>query len=312
MRLSLLLAAGISLFAASIIDPSPAWAQDPTPEEIERFQGHLQQGGTLLEEERYHEAIAELEEARQIIDHPRIALSIAGAYGDWGRCEQALYEYETLQSRDELSDDISERLERGLSRIQECVPMGKLTILCEPQRAVLNIDGQSSACPFEEERRVDDYQITVSLDGFQSHQETVSVSSHQETTLKIELQPEITPVEDDAPSDMDWIAMAGFGAIGLGSAVLIGGGFSDLSSRNRTGEIAAAYGQGDGARLAQLESEADSARLRTAILYGAGGIFLATGIALQFIDLSTDDSSAPQAGLSLSVSPTAFATTWRW
>lgn len=281
-------------------------AQDLPEEDLKIFERHLSEGGQSLDAGDYESAIDHLDQARELIDHPRLSVSIAGAYLAWQRCSNAEREYEQLLERDDIGDDQRGRVEQGLAEAREdCVETATLRVSCEPASTQLRIDGDSVDCPFEGEVEAGEVGLTASADGFESHSETLILEPHEVMDTRVTLVAEEI---EEPPSD--WVPMASYGAIGLGSVMLLSGGVVDYRAGSRSTEIAQAQNAGDQQRLQELESDASSARKLNAILYLGGLTFVGGGLALQFLDIGGSDNDA--ADFAFGLTPTGFATTLRW
>ncbi len=300
--------AAIVLASVAFFTSQPAVAQDLSEEEMASFEAHLSEGGTLLDEEVFDRAIEELDQARQLIDHPRLSVSIAGAYLKWGRCAQAESEYSTLLERDDLDERQQTRSEQGLEDAKnDCVEMATLRVRCEPDDAELQIDGERHDCPFEDDVAVGNYQIEVSAEGFETHSESVAVEANSVADTEIALMVQ----EVDEPST-NWVPIASYSAVGAGALMLAGGGFLDYRAGARSTEIAEAQQEGDMARIEELEASASSARTANALLYVGGLSLVAGGVALLILDPGASESANDGSTFSLGLSPTGISTTLRW
>lgn len=286
--------------------PLTATAQDLSPEQMEAFEQHIASGGKFMDEGRFKEAIDELSQARELIDHPRLSVGIAGAYLSLDRCSAAQREFQSLVERPDLSEELQERAQTGLAEARDdCQEVAALRIDCQPAEVSLRLDGQPISCPFEEDVLVGDHPVEASAQGFEDHASTITVVPEEVTEVRITLDP----VEVEPPSG-GWATYVSYGAMGAGALMLAGGGMLDYRAGARSTEIAQAQQQGDFDRIAELESSASTAKLTTAILYVSGVALLGGGIALQFIDLSSSDEDS--SGFAVDLSPGGISTTFRW
>lgn len=301
-----------------------ALAAQPSSEDIELFQQHLAQGGQFLEEGRYPEAIEALESAQAIIEHPRIALSIAGAYRDWGRCQRSRHEYEALSRVDGLDEETKQRLERGLGRLDDCVERAQLSVQCTPEGGEFFLDGEAQSCPFEADVEVGERELKLSAQGYQSERRIVEVLPLEGAQVSMVLQ-EQEEEEEEAPAKVEirepkaqkekippvvlWTRVGGYTALGLGVGALAGGVISDLSAGGRVSEMAQSYEDGDFSRIEELERMANSARLRTILLYSGGALFIATGIVLSAVDVAPIPDAADFV---VGLSPQGLWARMRW
>ncbi|MGM0556968.1 MAG: PEGA domain-containing protein [Myxococcota bacterium] len=307
--------AGCLLIAMScILLPSTTSAQKPSPEQIQAFEDYVKSGSELLERGEYRDAIADLERARAIIDHPRIVLTIATAYEKWGRCEQASRRYRDLLARDDSGDRIIEKARQRLDGLDTCEQRATLIVDCEPTSANVRIEGRTYACGKKLDLEVGVREVTVSAQGFATARQKVEVLAGETVRERISLRPERGVDADTSGDDIAWKRYAGFSAIGVGSALIAGGFFSDVSAVRRGQEILDAQQSADTQRVSELELQARRARTRTAILYGAGAVVAGAGVTLLLIG-DDDAAESPQdkaAAFDLVLTATGADVRVRW
>lgn len=291
---------------------SNAAAQDVSEEQLEDFERYVAEASQLIDEGDFREGIDRFDRAREIIDHPRLSVAVADAYLEWNRCSQARDRYRQLLDRDDLGEERRDAVETGLAEAtDDCTQMADLQIECSPTETTLRIeeaaDGPELDCPFDGDVQTGDIEIKAEAPDHVATVETVHVDADGPNRHNIDLMH----VDDD--SDLDWAPVATWGTIGVGSALLAGGLVSDYRTGRRIEAAAEARDDGDYERLDELESDADSARTRTAVLYGTGGLLVATGVTLQLIGVDAifgGDDETDTA--SLDVGPGSISTTWRW
>ena len=284
----------------------PLHAQ-PSPEQMEAFKAHVKAGGQSLDSGDYRRAVSELEKARAIVDHPRIELSIAKAYEQWGRCEQAGRHYRRLLERDDVGQPMGAKVRRRLDDLDTCVQTGSLLVACTPSSATLRIDGEPQWCGQTLDLTVGEKTLVLEADGYVSETETVRVEPAETVRERIELERQ--PQKANGPTS--WRRYAGFGALGLSTALLAGGFFSDTSALQRSEDLLAAQRSGDVEQLAQLENEARRARTRTALLYGFGVVAAGAGVTLLVLDQNASES-ASGASLQLRLNGIGVDAEIRW
>ncbi len=285
---------------------SDAKAQDLPAEDLETFEHHLSQGGQSLDTGDYETAIEHLDQARQLIDHPRLSVSIASAYLAWERCSQAESEFQALLQRDDIDDEQRHQARSGLDEArQDCAETATLRVRCEPASTELRIDGEMVECPFEGEVEAGEVGINASADGFQTHSEVLIAKPHETVESSISL---VTEEIDEPPSD--WLSLASYGALGLGSVMLLGGAVVDYRAGSRSTEIAQAQNEGNHERVLELESDASSARKLNAFLYLGGLTFVGGGLVLQLLDFGDSESGEP--GFALGLTPRGVSTSITW
>lgn len=306
-------------FTVAVLMATPAIADQPTPEQLEAFEAHVERGASLLDDEDYAAGIEELKVARQIVDHPRLAVRIAEAYADWGRCARAEEEFEVLAEREDIDDETRQAVADSLEGLDDCVAMASLSVECTPEDARLMLapreeaetDEKSVHCPFEGDIAARHWEVRAIAEGYEDAVESVAIEEGDAVELAMTLEETIEEIEPVDEDDTDWAPLVGYGAIGTGAALLVGGGILDRRAGDRATRLAAARDDGDQARIDDLESDARTARIANIALYAGGLTLIAGGVALQFVDLgSSDDEVAP--GFSLHVGPGSVTTRLQW
>lgn len=302
-------------FAIAVCIATPVWADGPTAEELEAFEGHVERGASLLDEEEYDDAIEELEQAREIIDHPGIALRLAEVYSEWERCSHATEEFESVLAQDDVDERMVQAAEEGLEQLEDCVEMVLLSVECSPDHARLVIRGdevdEKVDCPFEGEVVAGPLEVRAEADDYEESIEHIELEPGDDPQLTMTLEQvveEVEPVDDDGDG---WVPYASFGAMGAGVLMLAGGGLLDRRAGQRASEMAEARDAGDQQRIDELESDASTARKANIALYAGGLTLLASGVALQFIDFG---STAPEdePGLSMDFGPGSVSARIQW
>lgn len=276
----------------------PADAQQPTKSDIEAFESHVKRGSELLDSGDYREGIDQLEKAREIIDHPRVVFTIADAYRQWGRCEIADSRYRDLLARKDVGDDMADRIRADMDRLDSCIQKTTLIVECEPPDARVEVADQEFACGDRLNLEVGEVTVKVNAPGYRSETRSVKLTRDEVLRERISLQQVPTSNEKDS-SGVHWQTYAGFGSLGLGSALLIGGFFSDVSAVRRGQNILTAQQDGDTQRVAELEDEARRAKTRTAVFYITGAVAVSAGVVLLTLDQTPDSETAGPDGAQL-------------
>lgn len=291
--------------AVAAVMAVPAVGGAVEPEELEQFEQHVEKASSHIDAEDYEEGIEELEQAREIIDHPRVSETIADAYKDWGRCSLAEGEYADLMERDDVDAERLEQVEESAKRLEEeCVELAVLHIRCVPEAASLTVDDQQKSCPFEGDVPVGELEVRADAEDHEPVVETVDVEANDRNEHAVELQP--TPT-------VDWIGIGSWSAIGVGAGLLATGGLNDYWSGRRATRIADADRRGAQERVEYLEDRARTARITTVSLYLGGAVLVAAGTAAQFVDVEEvlfADDEVP--GVSLRFGPSKLTATFRW
>ncbi len=309
-------------------------AAELTPEDMQMLETHLERGRDHLDEGNFEAAIDDLEQARQLHDHPLISVNIAEAYRKLNRCSIAEAEYEALAARDDLEGEVRAEFEEGREKLDECVETVQLSIECVPEEATIELQGpdmeEQFDCPFVDEMEVGMVRVEVSKPGFQTEVLEIVLEAGEDSSVEVALDAEPEPEEEPLASDAgeevgdesvpdeplvaagepQWPTIASLAAIGVGTAMIAGGGLVDYGSRSRAEELAAARDAGDREYLETLESQGTNRRLTAGILYTGGLLFIAGGVTLQLIDFTPSESNS--SNLSIWASPTGITTTISW
>jgi hypothetical protein len=192
--------------------------------------------------------------------------------------------HEDAQGQITLEPGKTEEVALTLNKIKP----GQLVISTEPAGAQVTINGSVvGTSPVTKEVAAGDYNVVASLDGYESDDQTVSLTAGKSTEVRLQLE-KIVPTSAyklwGHVSLWSGVALAGFGGASLGMAL---GAAND-------------YDGGDG----DLEAK-DKAEMFTGMMYlgfGLGASAIATGIILLVMDPgSSEDTSSTSAG----VMPTA-------
>lgn len=330
----------VAIGTVLVVGSAQPAAADVSAEEMEAFQAHLERGSSLLDDEEFHAAIDELDQARQIIDHPRITVRIVEAFRNLDRCSKAESEYASLAAREDLSDEIIDELDQERARLDECVEHVDVVIECQPDSATVHLEGadidDDFACPYTARLPVDTLVIRVEADGYEpveeelslqpgvdealeyvlvpveedEEEDAVAVDDREDDAVAVDEQVQPPPADQVEPESPRWPTILGISAMGVGAAMVAGGGLIDYGARSRLTELAEARDDGDIERVENLQSSASDRQLIAGALYGGGAAFLVGGLVLNLIDFSS--SPDDESGVSFRVNPTGISTLWRW
>ncbi len=300
--------------------PTPAHAQRPTAEQMQTFKDLVKEGSHLREDGKLWKALAEFQKARKILDHPKLAFNIGKLREQTGACDKARELYRNVLARPHLEDALRVAVVDQLQKSDQCKPHATLRIACVPADARVHIGSHELTCPVNAKIKPAKFKLLVTALGY--HKQSIDVDLapgdlfdkhvrlRKETSAaaQAKAQPKPTPgathssgkglsndlalhrVEPAKPTP--WKRYAAYGAMGVGGALLVGGVVSDYSAQSRAQEFVAANNAGDRKRAAQLKSDADSAQVRTIVLYSAGAVLAAGGVALWVYDSHSEPDAA--------------------
>ncbi len=299
-------------------------------EDIQSFENHLRQSGEYLGEEEFALAIEELRDARELIDHPRIAIRMGQAYDEWGRCLDAEQTYLELLDRDDVSESDREGIQGLLDELGSCVEPGRLTVDCQPERTTIEMSGGDLEgpriinCPIDEDVAAGEYRLQGRAEGHQEATISVRVEEGDEIRASLRLSPEseepdsvdepdVPEVAEEPDSGRHTLNWVGMGAMGTGVLMLAGGGILDLRAGSRNDDLAAARDDGDVQRVRDLQDSASRARTATWALYGTGLAMVGGGLALTLMSFdSPDEEGLQRRGFNVEVSPSGVHLFQRW
>ena len=294
LALTVLVATGLSV-------ADEAHAQRPSAEDMQRFEGHVSEGANAMERGDYDRAVDELEQAAQIIDHPRLNLQLGDAYASAGQCLDAERTYRDILARDDLDDRTLRRTDQRLIDLGECPTKGEVFFQCTPADTEITVDGRHLPCGQWVELEHGSYRMTARRDRYESLALRVELEVGDRLEEPVQLIPEPhTPTE--------WTTYAGFAGVGAGALLLSLGMVQDMRTSSRAEELIAAREAGDQARVDDLLSSARRSRVTTPLAYGVGTAAAAGGVALLLFGGSNDDAQ----GLSLGVGPSSVRVSFSW
>ncbi|MFU8806169.1 MAG: PEGA domain-containing protein, partial [Bradymonadaceae bacterium] len=165
----MLLACGVVIGALG----DEVFAQEVSDAQMRIFEDHVRRGGFFLHEKQFPEAIEELENARQIIDHPRVALTIAQAFEQWGQCVETRNHARALAMREDLGESARQTVVEMLATTRSCAQSGRLIVDC-PEGATIEISGDDAAsCPLDRELSAGAHTLRVHAQGYETRTERV-------------------------------------------------------------------------------------------------------------------------------------------
>lgn len=198
----------------------------------------------------------------------------------------------------------------------------RLKIVTEPSGANIYLDSAANApigsTPFDGEFQKGKVTILVKLDGYETYQQEYDFSGAEVEELKVSLKK---LEESSGPTDVSknepkkkgsgkGLKLAGYVSTGLGVALLGGGGaFTVLSNQkvneyNNYDRAGAASPQAGRIELAQLKEDADAHWRRSMIMYSAGGVLTAAGVAMIVLGSGGQEEAAEPTALRLDMGMT--------
>lgn len=288
-----------SLLASSVV-------AQPTDELTEQEQAQLERAvrrseiGQLLYDDNDFLGAAEAwaeawELAKDILPEPVLPHNVARAYENAGEYELALAFYQTTLDLDlSGNSDLQRRCEEGITRLENILQQiederaqqpADLTIRSVPEGAEVTINSELvGATPIELELPAGQILLALDMVGYLRQEEQYTLEPGQALVLHITLEPEIltTPVGEGGPNwlAVGLVAAGGAGSIGLGALLAVEAG--ELHDEAQRPEVLR-----DDQLFAQTVQEGRGAQTGSYLMYGLGGIALATAVILYFI---TDDS----------------------
>ncbi len=312
--------------------PQTASASDLSREELETFEQHIRQSGDYLNDDEFGQAIDELRKAREIIDHPRIAIRMGQAYDEWGRCLDAEETFQDVLGRDDVSDEDQEGVRQLLDELGECVEPGRMHVECVPESTTVEMSGgdlegpRIMNCPIAEDVSAGEYRLQGRADGYRDATISVQVREGEEIRAQLRLSEDVEPEEEPSVAELDTpsgdeapeegrhrLNHVGWASMGAGALMIAGGGLMDLRSSGRRDDLLDARDEGDVERVESLQSSASRSRGLTLGFYGVGAALLGTGVALTIIDFGEEEGGEGHARrATIELGPGHISTRLRW
>jgi hypothetical protein len=289
----------VSLLTLGVWTP-PAYAAKPSKEEIQTFKKLIKQGSELRDADEPWKALEKFEEARSILDHPKLTFNIGKLHEQTGACDRARDAYTDVLARNKLPDDLRVEVVTQLKKADDCKSFGTLSLTCDPPDATVRVGSKTLDCPVRKKARPNDFEIVVSAPGYADETITSSLAAGQLFEKRVQLRKseavagtgDSVDPPGETPEATPWMRYSAYGSIGLGAALLAGGLVSDYGAQSRAEEFVASNEEGDRARAQTLKSEADSAQVRTVVLYSAGAVLVGGGIALWVFEAQQEGDGA--------------------
>lgn len=326
-RLLALSALCLTLLAAPNVHAQEAVGE----EELERFKLRVSDGKQLFEMGKFRAAIEQFQAARDIYDHPRLTFNIAQAYKSLGACGESREAFSRYLGYPDLDEQMRERAAQLRDQLDTtCVEVGRLRVSCAPADATLSLtrlDASTApaqptlrACPLDTEIRTGVWEIQAEAPGYDATHQQFEVTRDATQSLHLTLSRQPTPA--GTPTHK----ILAYSLIGVGGLGLVSGIISDFSAVSRLDELSAAQKRADRSRIDALQAEADSAQIRTAILYSVGALATAAGVLWLVLQPdsaaegsddtraagATRTSDAKASSFSVDFGPAGVRTQFRW
>jgi hypothetical protein len=279
--------------------PGAVNGAEPTDEEVRHFKALVKEGSKLREAGESREALAKLEEALDIVDHPKLAFTVGQLHQEIGACEQAKQVYTDVLARPRLPDSLRVEVVEQLKAVDACESFGTLSLTCTPAHATVQMGSEPLGCPARYEVRPGKFEVIVSAPEYVDEEVSGSIEAGELVERRVQLRQggdgAGAEVEVDA-APTPWLKYGAYGSMGVGAALLAGGIASDYTARSRAEELVEANRDGDRDRAQALKGEGESAEVRTLVLYSAGAVFIAGGVTLWAVEASGEGDDAAVRG----------------
>lgn len=288
----------VAALASALIAPTAAHADKPSAEQMRVFKQKVKEGSKYRDEGEYWRALESFEAARTILDHPKLVFSIGKLREKTGACTEARRIYADVLARPKLDDEVRVEVADQLRASDSCTPRATLEVTCSPEETQLQWGGEAVACATRQDVALGRGPLVASAPGYQEQRVDIPMQAGElvETSVSLEAAPVQPPVaRAEVATSSSWMTYTAWGLMGTGAALAVGGLASDYTAQARSEEFVAANRAGDRELAQQLQSEAESAELRTVLLYSAGGALLAGGVVLW--TLSGEDSEEEGASV---------------
>jgi hypothetical protein len=282
--------------SATLLFSGSALAQEPVEEMS--FEELINEAKTAYEDADYERAVDLLLAANRRQPNARLLLNVAKSHEKAGNCVEAMVYYRAFIRDPEAEQNLVPAAEKALERSDECegwddLLSGRLTVLSTPLGATVTVDDEEiGMTPLEvaglmEGRR----EITVTLEGYESHRESVDLKPDTDATVSVTLEelpeepevvaepePEPQPEPEPESSGSNVVHYAIAGGIGaLGAGLFTVGLITDLGIPDKYDEPRRDPGI-SASEFDRLTEERSAASTRALIFYVAGSALIAGGI----------------------------------
>lgn len=276
---------------------------------VERAKELYEQAAAAYAARRNFEAIELFRQSAALEPSPLLSYNMALAYEEAGDLRNALKhfrEYAAASDRVE-AEAIQTRITKLEAKLGK-LGIQQLTVNSDPAGATLCVDGVPvGVTPYTAEFTPGSHTLEVSLPGYAPAEARVDLPTDRALSVSLPLrqaEPEARPPPPAPPeppvrprderSAFARIEPLSWGLMGVGVGALTAGVVVELSRANSAEEARSAE---DPIDAAEARGSADSKRLSSALLLGAGGAFTITGAVLAILDVGRGDAteSASQA-----------------
>lgn len=268
------------------------WAAGVPPEKQQAALDRLIEGNQLLKESLYQEAAKKYREALAEWDHPGIHYNLALVLLN---LDQPLEVHEHLVAATKYGDAPldADKYERAQSYLRLVTKqLAQLEVLCELNGASVNLDGQPlfvAPGSYKGLVRPGPHTVTATKEGYPTTERSKILLPGEPTTINLRLYTEGELIE----YRRRWPLWRPVAVAALGAAIIAGGIVFTLQARDKFDQFdervrnnCASGGCIPDASLNDLRSQGNSYEKIAAVAYITGGLALAGGVALLFIDRS--------------------------
>lgn len=289
---------------------------------VERAKELYEQGAAAYAARKNFEAIELFRQSGALEPSPLLSYNMALAYEEAGDLRNALKHFREYASASNQADadEIQTRITKLESKLGK-LGIQQLTVKSDPPGATLAVDGVPvGVTPYTAEFTPGTHLVKVSMPGYADAEASIDLPADRAISVALPLReakvappkpPPAPPPPPARPRDegsaLARIEPLSWGLLGVGVGALTAGVVFELS---RASSAEAARSAEDPIEAAEAEGAADSKRLTSVLLLGAGGAFTITGAVLAILDVSRGGSSEvtnqasrkrrPNASLSLS------------
>ncbi|HEU5075524.1 MAG TPA: PEGA domain-containing protein [Polyangiaceae bacterium] len=289
---------------------------------VERAKELYEQAAAAYAARKNFEAIELFRQSGALEPSPLLSYNMALAYEEAGDLRNALKyfrEYASAAGQDDAAE-VQARISKLESKLGK-LGIQQLTVRSNPSGATLSVDGVPvGVTPYTAEFPPGAHTLEVSMPGYAETEASIDLPADRAVSVALTLReakapaappPQLPPAAPPPPRDdrsaFERIEPLSWGLMGVGVGALTAGIAFEFS---RAGSAEDARAADDPIEAAEAEGAADSKRLTSVLLLGAGGAFTITGAVLAILDVShgrtpeparqASQKRRPNAALSLS------------
>jgi hypothetical protein len=295
------LVVGLALATLPIMD---ARAQPPSAEgqaEARRSAAKekFDQGVTAYKERRYHDAARLFQEADAIEPSTSLSFNVARSFEKLDDTSGALRWYRDFLRRSPRASNAAEVQAKVTALAATLAQAGvqQISVLSEPAGATVLLDEQNvGVTPMTRDIAPGKHRLLLKMAGYADKTAEIALEPQTPQDLSLKLEPAgATPARSDSPANAPSASDSGprlgvvpYVAIGAGAASLLGALGFELARRS-------ADSAADEAPQTEFQGHYDTMQHRQTaarVLAGVGGVLLATGGVMLFVDRQRKPASA--------------------